>query len=51
MDTVTLGAAIAIAKTIPGTAAEIATAAADRAEEAAESVSASTEDDVAYILG
>lgn len=43
MDTQTLGAAIAIAKKIPGSAAAEAIAAADRAETAAESVEESAE--------
>lgn len=43
MDTQTLGAAIAIAKTIPGSAAAEAIAAADRAETAAKSVEESAE--------
>lgn len=38
MDAATLGAAIAIAKSIPGTAVGDATAAANRAEAAAQSV-------------
>lgn len=41
MDTTTLGAAIAVAKSIPGTAAERAESAADRAESAAEIAEAS----------
>lgn len=43
MDTQTLGAAIAIAKKIPGSAAAEAIAAANRAEAAAESVEESAE--------
>lgn len=41
MDVTTLGAAIAVAKSIPGTAAERAETAADRAESAAEIAEAS----------
>ena len=43
MDTQTLGAAIALAKKIPGSAAAEAIAAANRAEAAAESVEESAE--------
>lgn len=43
MDTQTLGAAIALAKKIPGSAAAEAIAAANRAETAAESVEESAE--------
>lgn len=41
MDNATLGAALALAKSVPGTAVSEATAAADRAEAAAKTVESS----------